>query len=159
MHRWFRKTSQWPDFQFTCNIKHIRNIFSCNNHKFFISWSFKGMASITNFCPRCNHFFLNLNMHKCRKVLMASSPMKHTPKDQEQTSAAAASMEVASMHGPAAEECYEAQKPNASDGSMELGLSYLGLLDEICLADVKATSIEDPRLALETFLSSNLSGE
>lgn len=39
------------------------------------------------------------------------------------------------------------------------GFRTWGLLDEICLDDVKATPIEDPRLALETFLSSNLSGE
>jgi len=70
-------------------------------------------------------------------------------------------MEVESLHSSclAAVKCNEAPKPNQSDGSLQLGPSYLGLLDEMCLDEVRATTSEDPREALEKFLTSNLSGE
>lgn len=117
------------------------------------------MATINNFCPTCNRFFLEPNKHKCRKQIMHSRQGTHGLKIQEKTSAAAALKEVKSLHCLAAVECDEPRNDQESDGSLKLGPSYLGLLDEMCIDEVTSTRSEDPRAALEKLLTSNLSGE
>lgn len=79
-------------------------------------------------------------------------------RDQKQCLSESAAGEAALSNEPDIEKWHSSRSNDLSFGSLEMGQSYLDRLDKICASDGNAASSDDPRLELETFLCSNLSG-
>lgn len=117
------------------------------------------MAQVANFCPRCNRFFLELKKHACRDGLMGRSPRTDSVRNKKQCLLESADGEAALSNGCTEKDtCHPSRITDSSYGTLELGQSYLKLLDDMCPSDGNAASSDDPRLELESFLTSNLSG-